>query len=338
MKMPKIQGNFQPLQDLLMKHAEAQILMAAIDLGIFTELKQGKSAEEVASTLGLDPGNTRHLLNALAAGDLLRVSEGRFQNTPLAEEFLVRGTPTYLGEYLKNTYPWYNVSPEMISRLVRAGPSVSQIPVAVESEELWELQARGSINYQRAGMVQLIVQIISSLPEYPAFSRMLDLGCGPGLMGIGLVLDHPTLHAVLYDQHAVATVAEESVREYGVCDRVTVCRGNYLTDQIGGEYDLILASMTLNFASRDLDCIISKLYAALRPGGILVTISGGLRDEGTKPESMVISMLKVNLSGSSFGMPEERIAGAMLRAGFVHVRGRSIFSPVGELDCEIAKK
>ncbi len=338
MKMPKIQGSFQPLQDLLMKHAEAQILMAALELGIFTELTQGGSAEEIASTLGSDPGNTRHLLDALAASDLLVVSGGKFQNTPLADEFLVSGTPTFLGEYLKNTYPWYNVSPEIISRLVRAGPSVSQMPVAVESEELWESQARSSKNYQRAGMVQIIVRIISSLPEYPAFTRMLDLGCGPGLMGIGVVLDHPTLHAVLYDQHAVATVAEESVREYGVGDRVSVRRGNYLTDPIGEEYDLILASMTLNFAPRDLDSMIAKLYGALRPGGILVTISDGLRDEGTKPESMVISMLKVNLSGRSFGMPEVRIAGAMLRAGFVQVRGRAIYSPVGELDCEIAKK
>lgn len=338
MKMPELRESFLPLQDLMMKHSEANILLAALDLGIFTALVRNCSAEELASQLGLDPGNTRHLLGALASFDLLRVSGGKFSNSPLAEEFLVSDRPAYLGEYLRNTFPWYDLSPEAIVRLVREGSSALNEPVEIASEDLWETHARGSINYQRAGMVQLAVRIISSLPGYPGFSRMLDLGCGPGLMGIGLVLEHPSMTAVLFDQPAVIRVAEELVREYEVSKRVTVIGGNYFSDPVGDGYDLILASMTLNFAGERLDVLIAKLHAALNPGGVLVTLSDGRREEGTKPEAMVISMVRANLSGTAMGMEEGRIAGAMLSAGFVHVRGRQVFSPVGEIDCEIGRK
>ncbi len=82
---------------------------------------------------------------------------------------------------------------------------------------------------------------------------MLDLGCGPGLLGIALILDHPTMNGVLFDQPPVAEVARRCAAEYGVSDRVTVMSGDYLNDSIGEGYDLILASMTLNFALGSLD-------------------------------------------------------------------------------------
>jgi hypothetical protein len=216
MLMPVINMSFKPLQDLLLKKSEANLLLAALEMNIFTELATYHSAEEIAENLHLNPDNTAHFLNALAAFDLINKYEDLFWNSELADEFLVKGKQTYLGDYLRSCDPWYASPPEKICRLVRKGPTVADADADICSEEFWEMQTRGTINYQRSGMTQIIIELVSSLPEYPSFSRMLDLGCGPGLYGIALVLDHPSMNGVLFDQPSVAMVAERSAAYYGV--------------------------------------------------------------------------------------------------------------------------
>lgn len=338
MLMPTIHENYKPLQDLLLKKSEANILLAAVQLNLFSELTDYHSAEELAEKLTLHPRNTEVILNALVSFDLICKCEELYWNTPLANEFLVRGKPTYLGDYLWACNPWYTLPPEKICDLVRVGPSASDLEFGIQSEEFWEMQARGSINYQRSGMAQLLVSTISSLPEYPRFKRMLDLGCGPGLFGIALVLDHPSLEAVLFDRPTIITHTQNCVKEYAVSDRVTVVPGDYLQDSIGSGYDLILASMTLNFALGNFAAVITKIYEALNPGGVFVAISDGRTEEGTKPEDMVIPMLFPELTGNIAGIHEGFIADAMLNAGFSSVRRERLLTPIGEVDCEVGRK
>ena len=330
--------SFRPLQDLLLKKSEANILLAALDLKIFTVLVSSHSAEEISENLNLHPQNTHHFLNALASCDLISKNKDGYWNSPLANEFLVAGKETYLGEYLRSSNPFYDIPPEKICILVREGPSPSIIQSEMRTDEFWKNQNRGTINYQRSGIAQIVVKIIASLPEYAGFSRMLDLGCGPGLIGIALILDHPIMNGVLFDLPVVARCAKKCVTEYNVSDRLTVISGDYLIDSIGEGYDLVLASMTLNYALGSFDILMNKIYTALNPGGVFVTISEGIQEKGTKPEDMVISMLLPELLGENMIIAEDFIANALLKAGFSSVRTKSIPTPVGDFSCDIGRK
>lgn len=336
--MPVVNLNFKPLQDLLLKKSEANILLAGLELKIFSNLATYHSAEEIAENLHMHTKNTNLFLNALVACDLICKYEELFWNSPIANEFLVEGKETYLGDYLLSCDPWYTISPELLCRFVREGPSASESQVEMRSGEFWEMQTRGSINYQRSGMAQIIVDLVSSIPEYEHFSKILDLGCGPGLYGIALILDHPDLQGVLFDQPPVATVAKRNAEDYGVSDRITVISGDYLNDPIGEGYDLILASMTLNFALGSFDSLMNKIFDALNPGGVFVVMSDGRTHDGTKPENMVIPMLLVELMGQDIAINEDYIANAMLDAGFYKVRSKPVQTPVGEVECTIGKK
>ena len=338
MDIPDIHISFKPLQDLLLKKSEANILLAAIELDLFSLLEKVHFAEDIAQKCQFHLQNTIHLLNALAAFDVIQKDGDRYFNSPIAHDFLVKGKDTYLGDYLCASDPWYSIHPEKISLLVREGPPERKEEIISGSDEFREMQTRGSINYQRSGMAQIVVKQISSLPEYNGFSRMLDLGCGPGILGIALILDHPTMNGVLFDQPPVAEVAKRCAAEYGVSDRITVMSGDYLVDSIGEEYDLILASMTLNYALGSFDRLMKKIYEALRPGGVFVTVSDGTTRNGTKPEEMVISMLIPGLMGQDMAIHEDFIANAMLDAGFYKVRSRPVQTPVGEVEWTIGKK
>ena len=138
--------------------------------------------------------------------------------------------------------------------------------------------------------------------------------------------------------YPVIDVAKENVRDYDISDRVSCLPRNYLTDSIGEGYDFILASMTLNLALPSFDALMSKIYAALNPGGVFVAISDGRYDEGTKPMEMVLCMLLSDLSGQSMAIKEGFIADALIKAGFQSVIMKKINSPVGEIECDIGRK
>lgn len=338
MDMPDIQIGFKPLQDLLLKKSEANILLAAIELDLFSVLEKNHSAEGIAQILHLHPQNTAHILNALVAFNLIWKDGDIYNNSPIANDFLVSGKPTYLGDYLRTSDPWYAISPEMISKLVREGPKQAERDVNHHSENFLEMQTRGSINYQRSGMAHMVVRLVSSLPEYTDFNRMLDLGCGPGLLGIALALDHPTLNVILFDKPDIINVAERCVLEYGVSDRVTTKAGNYLNDSFGDGYDLILASMTLNYALGSFDRLMKKIYEGLNHGGVCATLSDGRTQNGSKPEEIVISMLLPDLLGQNMAIGEDFIANTMFHTGFHRVRTKMVQSPIGELEWTIGKK
>ncbi len=79
-------------------------LLAGIQLGVFTALKQGAAtAADIAKGLGVHAGKLEVLLYALVPTGLLSAENGLFSNSPEADQFLVTGRPGYLGEGYENT-------------------------------------------------------------------------------------------------------------------------------------------------------------------------------------------------------------------------------------------
>lgn len=265
--------------------------------------------------------------------------KGLYQNTPTTQTFLVEGSSTFLGEFLATQLQWHKPVLEDLSTLVRNGPPQT-LPseIDAESEDLWAQTAVLMANYERSGTAQQVAKVVSELPEFPSFRKMLDLGGGPGLLGIAIVAAHPRMKGVVLDRPAVAKVAEKFIKEYELEDRMEALGGDYRTDHLGGAYNLILASATLNFVKDDLDAFLRRVYDALNPGGVFVAISDGLTDERTKPELMVTSWLSMGLTGQEMGFEQGFVADSMLRVGFKSVRSRTLEMPKGLMDFDVGRK
>ena len=73
-------------------------MLAGMQLDVFTPLKAGpRDAEQIADAIGVSPARLRLLLYCLVAAGLLTEENGRFSNTPEANQFLVKESPSYLG-------------------------------------------------------------------------------------------------------------------------------------------------------------------------------------------------------------------------------------------------
>ena len=73
-------------------------ILTDMQLDVFTPLKDGPmTTEQIADAIGVAPARLRLLLYALVVADLLTEQDGRFSNTPEADQFLVKGAPSYMG-------------------------------------------------------------------------------------------------------------------------------------------------------------------------------------------------------------------------------------------------
>src|SRR5262245_53990961 len=73
-------------------------MLAGMELDLFTPLKDGPlTADEIVRAAGTDRAKSAPLLHALVAIGLLKSDGDCFLNSPEADQFLVRGSPDYIG-------------------------------------------------------------------------------------------------------------------------------------------------------------------------------------------------------------------------------------------------
>jgi O-methyltransferase. len=225
-----------------------------------------------------------------------------------------------------------------LPKLVKEGPPPPSPEVDMTSEQTWAQFAVTMANSERSGPAQQAAKIASGLPEFPSFKKMLDLGGGPGLVGIAIVASHPEMKGVIFDRPAIIKVAETFIKEHEMEDRMEVLCGDFISDPIGEGYDLIWASSSLSLAKNDMDSLMKKIYDALNPGGVFLVLHEGLTYERTKPADMVLSMLSMALTGEDMRFDQGFIADSMLRVGFKSVHSRTLDTDWGPMDLDIARK
>jgi predicted TPR repeat methyltransferase len=155
---------------------------------------------------------------------------------------------------------------------------------------------------ERAGYLHDAVALLLALPEFPAFRTMLDLGGGPGLIGMTIVAASPTMTGIIFDLHQVVKATRKYIHEYSMEARMDVLGGDFNRDSIGEGYDLVWMSIALQFAW-SIDAVVQKVYVSLNLGGVFASLYPfGYTHERTKPESMVLSLLPMTLLGQAIGV------------------------------------
>lgn len=314
MSQPFVDPSVKKLLNLIYAPMYTKTLFAAIELNIFSELEENLSPSEVAAKLNLHPENTKHLLDALTGMALLEKEKGHYRNTRLASKYLVKGLTSFIGDHLRGDSRNSGFEDIDLVKLTQEGPPGTEgtkkgFEFFLQSRDWTEmLKAQ-----QRGGRAQEIADLVSVLPEFSSFKKMLDLGGGPGLIGLEIVSRHPDLQGVIFDTDVMGQTARESIKELHLENRAAVMTGDFLQDSIGEGYDLILAIGVMNFAKSDLDAVVRKIYTALNPKGIFICISEGLTHEGTQPKEMVVAWLPTFLQGFDFSLEQGEVSEALLK-------------------------
>ena len=336
--LPVTELSYRPLQDLAMGPMKAAFLNMALELSIFDRLITPASAEAVARQLDTHPANTRRLLDGLATLDLVDKKEGHYTNAPLAATFLVTHSPQCIAPLLTQVQnPRINPL-EALQTLIKKGPKAMEDSLDMADESLWAEEVKASSGWLLGGVGGMVSEIIKKQPGFSEWRTMLDMGCGHGVFSLYILEKNPELRGVLMDREGVLRVTETIIKSYGGKERISYQPGDYLTDDLGKGYDLIFASATLNFARGCLDTMLEKIHGALNPGGCFISFQDGLTHEQTKPDTMFGSIIPCMMMDLDYCFDQGEIADAAIRAGFQNVRSKTLATPIGEMELDIARK
>ncbi len=337
-KLPVVQSSYKKLHDMVMAPVRSRLLMTGLALDVFSEMEEFRSAPDIAASKGFHPENTERFLNALTTIGLVEKTNGLYRNRPEAGAFLAGDSPTYLGSFFEMAQKMCVEPLEGLDVLIKEGPTPKTNEQDFAAEDLWSEATRAGAGWVTGGVGHALAHIVSALPEFPGFRKMLDLGGGHGMFALYFVQAHSTMTAVVFDRPGVVPVAERFIREWEMGERVSVMPGDFLAGDIGEGYDLVWACSTLNFARHDLDKVISKVFKALNPGGIFISFQDGMTHEQTRPDTMLGHLGYAMRMGLDIHFTRGEICEAMLRSGFRSVRSQTLETPVGGMDLDIGRK
>ena len=332
----KEHGIYEQLTQLAYLPIYFKLLRGAMELNVFSHLTVPVTAEHLARDLGWHEANTRMLLDALFSLGFVKKSCGGYVNAPETAQYLVVSSPDYAGGFL-TAYIQEGLAPLDVAKLVREGPDpagMGQMDQQLDFTRFGDAFRAA----QRGCRQQEVLRIIRSLPENERLRNVLDIGCNAGLLGLAVIADMPERKGVLFDKPPLCPVIEGSIAQMGLTDRARAQGGDFLTDDLGGGYDLILAISVMLFAKGDLPAFLKKLYDALAPGGVVVSIGEGVSPDFSGPWDMVMGYLPYWFQGMDLALRKGEIEAAAKEAGFRETETRTGLLCSGTQDIVILRK
>jgi hypothetical protein len=142
--LPLTENSYKYLHDMVTAPIRSKLLMAGIELGVFDELEASRSAQEIAATMEMHPGNTEMFLNALVTIGLVEKKSGLYRNRQETSVYLVRQSPTYIGSLFNLVQRMCVDSLEGLASLVKSGPRPESQNGDAASDARWAEAARAS--------------------------------------------------------------------------------------------------------------------------------------------------------------------------------------------------
>ena len=260
----------------------SQILDASLEYDFFTVVHKGfHTADEVAREAGTDPRATRIVLDALMALGLMDKKAGRYLLPAISEVFLVRGKPSYIGEFRHVALALWDGMAHLKESL-KTGKPRSRLDTGDELQ-VWEKLVIGIIPIAEPA-AKALCDILHIGADRKGL-RVLDIAGGSSIFGMTILARDPAAQVTQVDWPNVNAVAKKLNRERGFDGKIRFIDGEYKSAAIETNYyDLALASNFCRFESPQRNQeLFRKAYGALKPGGKFIVNDFLPNEERTGP-------------------------------------------------------
>jgi hypothetical protein len=277
------------LLELATGYQRSKTLFALVDFGLPTLLaRRSLPLDEIARHLEVHPLAADRFLNACAALGLVERVDDEYRNTALAEVFLVRGKPAYLGDlFARYDRTSYFVWTDLAVRLRHWAPGETDASLP-QAED----QGQGSMRAQH-GLARLVGRALAESFDFARHRALLDLGGGSGAMSLSVCEEHEHLAAVVFDLPAVTPLAREYVREAGLEDRIRVEDGDFKEDDLPEGVDVVLLANLLSVSSEETNRrLLARIYDRLPEGGAVILSGWVLGEDRMSPLVPVLFCLE----------------------------------------------
>jgi 2-polyprenyl-3-methyl-5-hydroxy-6-metoxy-1,4-benzoquinol methylase len=294
--------DFQSLREMIYGFQKSRIVLTAFELDLFSVINNGElTSDEIAGKCQTETKATERLLNALVAMNLLSKEKNKYSNSKISKQYLVKGSPTYMGGIMHSVNLWDTWNNLTLS--VRTGkPSARQ--AINDRGENW-LEAFIAAMHDRARQ-QAAPSV--ALLNLDGVKRVLDLGGGSGAFAMAFADAGKDITAIVFDLPNVVPLTKKYILDNGYANRIDTLTGDYTADPIGNGYDLIFLSAIIHSNSYETNKrLVAKCAAALNPGGQLVIQDHIMSEDRTQPIQgavFAINMLVGTQEGDCFTSSE----------------------------------
>ncbi len=250
----------------------SQVLVGAIELGVFTALAHGAlDASSLTARLGLSGAGATDFLDALVALRLLNRRRGAYSNTAASDCFLDRDKPTFLGDALELSAARRQRVWGHLAQALRTGhpPDDPAIPSGAAAEPASPVDRAPAFDERTSGSLMTARALAHSFSwdEYRCFA---DVGAGQGATSVQIALAHPHLTGVCFDEPGLQPEFESYFRARGVQDRLRFEGGDVLRDALPSSDVLLLSRGLHRWRADERNRLLANAHQAVTDEGALI--------------------------------------------------------------------
>jgi hypothetical protein len=372
-EMPEIGLNPSAIFEMATGFWVSKVLMCAVELELFTKLS-GKSLtiNQIQNVLGIQRRQARAFISALSALDLLMCDRFKqngksqfFSNSLLADTYLVRGKPQYMGDFIimydKRLFKkWDELLSILKSKNRNERPiqstGLSSLTEKIPRESLDELyeqalhneieESLDRMNDGAENEMNLFVRamygekiwdatVLCKIYDFSQHRKLIDLGGGPAVFPIQIVTNFPDILALVIDTKPVCRIANEYIERFNLQSRIKTMALDFTKEDLPKGYDVILISHIIGGINKD-KCmsLLKKAYDSLPESGegTIIINEWLLNDDMTGPPLsalMGLNMVVETNEGMAYSFAE--IHKMLSKTGFNRIEKRQIAGSPGHV-------
>ncbi|MCL2460026.1 MAG: hypothetical protein FWF19_01525 [Euryarchaeota archaeon] len=263
---PSSAAFFRDLRELYTKTCTFCVIATMAEEDLFSAFLTPTSAKEVENARGFSPGMMEYMCDICVHAGFLMKSGETYHITPAAQTYLTADSLYSQCSSLRSMdlhlqRLWFSLRERLYH-----GPDVFDRAQFFHDSSLPAMAAS-----TLCGRIQDTLKEIISLPEFPHWERIIDIGGGHGLYAIAVASENPHITAIVQDLPGVTPLAEETIKEYGMEHQIKTLPGNYLECDLGEpeSYDMVFASST---PAGTMDVMSDRIAEILKPGGYFINV------------------------------------------------------------------
>ncbi|WP_439695064.1 methyltransferase [Mucilaginibacter sp. AW1-7] len=324
----------------------SKILLTAVSFQLFTRLaeKTSMTVKDVKNNLGLKctDRNVYDFLDALTVFGFLKregiLDMAIYSNTLEADTFLDKNKPSYIGGILEM----------MDNRLYAFWGNLGEgLLTGLPQNEVKRSEDFFGLIYSDPGKLKEFTNAMSGIQmgnfmafaqkfDFTKYKTLIDVGGSAGLLSLMVAKHNPHMHCTSFDLPPVEPIANATIQQFGLSDRVKAVGGDFFTMPIPNADVVVMGNILHDWDEENKVSLMRKAYNALPAGGAFVAIEGIIDDE--RKQNVFGMMMSLNMlieTGTGF---DYTFADFNKWANIVGFKSNSLISLAGPSSAAIAYK
>ncbi|MEL1241832.1 methyltransferase [Flavobacterium flavipallidum] len=270
----------------------SKVLLSAVKFELFTLLAAAESMSAAAIKSKLNFKCTdRHVfdfLDALTAFGFLKregfLETAKYSNSLDTHLFLDKKKATYVGgmlEMLNNRL--YGFWGNLEQGLLTGAPQNEAKQGENLFEKLYEDPNRlKEFIHAMSGVQMGNFMALAQQFDFSNAKSLVDIGGSGALLSLMVAKQHPHMSCTSWDLPAVAPIANETINQFQLQDRVKTAEGDFFKDDFPKADIITMGNILHDWDEETKMMLIQKAYDALPEGGVFIAIEGVIDPERNK--------------------------------------------------------